>query len=305
MKHLLKYGISNQTINELTTVNSRIKHFLCWLVTIALILNALGTYAPWIFASNSTTLENPIVDSEDSKYADYGSTTDQTFDQSEIAIEKEMVNERTLNTKTFRRIDGSYVVAYYPEVIHYEKDGALEEIDNTFVYNQSNGYCTNKSNAFQIMLPSTLSESNTFSISNKNYRIEWNVIDSNSSSMQYEPITKSSTNLLELKNVTQEAKYTGVSSFYDLQYKLTGQKLKENIILNRFVENNSISFNYKTTKPYLKHDENENIVFEDEKGNIVFAFENLFMIDAMATFQLIFNLVLLRKQKMSFNSQSP
>ncbi|MFA7127044.1 MAG: hypothetical protein WC182_05800, partial [Bacilli bacterium] len=285
MKQLLKYGISNQTINELTTVNSRIKHFLCWLVTIALILNALGTYAPWIFANNNTTIENPIVDSEESKYANYGSTTDETFNQSNIEIDKEIISERTLSSKTFQRVDGSYVVAYYPQVIHYEKNGILEEIDNTLVYEKETNSYINKSNDFNVSLPEILNDENSISILKENYQVSWKVVNAISSSMQLASTTKESTNKLELHNFEQKAEYKSVfskenNSIIDLQYELIGQKLKEKIILNQFIENNQISFDYEMTNLELSNDSNKNIIFKNEKDEVIFLFECLYMLDS-------------------------
>ena len=60
-----------------------------------------------------------------------GSMTDGEPEAYIVAEEEEL---RTETTKTFRRRDGSYVLAMYDSPVHYENEqGEMEEIDNTFV----------------------------------------------------------------------------------------------------------------------------------------------------------------------------
>ena len=54
----------------------------------------------------------------------------------ESKIVGEDVSKRTENEKHFLLEDGSMIAAVYPENVHYEKDGKLEEIDNTLVEQQ-------------------------------------------------------------------------------------------------------------------------------------------------------------------------
>ncbi|MDD3712966.1 MAG: hypothetical protein PHZ28_05705, partial [Candidatus Izemoplasmatales bacterium] len=53
--------------------------------------------------------------------ADYDSTDD--IDLTQINILGEVVSERTSTSKTFKKVDGTYEIAIYDDVIHYYENG--------------------------------------------------------------------------------------------------------------------------------------------------------------------------------------
>lgn len=61
----------------------------------------------------------------------YPTTTDVDFDITETDIINEVVSERTANSKTFLRADGTYEVAVYDTNIHFNDNGEWKEIDNS------------------------------------------------------------------------------------------------------------------------------------------------------------------------------
>ena len=76
---------------------------------------------------NGQAENSESTDSTEEATAVSGENTD-----SEPYILGEVIEERTEDTKIFRMSDGSYTAAVYPTQIHYEKDGAMEEIDYRF-----------------------------------------------------------------------------------------------------------------------------------------------------------------------------
>ena len=55
------------------------------------------------------------------------------IEKSDIAVDIEIESMRSLNEKVFRKLDGSYEVSIYPDVVHYLENGQYKDIDNTFV----------------------------------------------------------------------------------------------------------------------------------------------------------------------------
>jgi len=68
---------------------------------------------------------------EEEEQVEYKMTTDVDFDSSKVAIVAEVKDQRTLDTKTFLKADGTYVAVLYGNVVHYLEDGKYEDIDNT------------------------------------------------------------------------------------------------------------------------------------------------------------------------------
>ncbi len=67
----------------------------------------------------------------------------------------EITEEREVYTKVFRKSDGSYTAAVYPQPVHFEQEGKLEEIDNTLELVTENGrsWYRNQHSSVQFSLP--------------------------------------------------------------------------------------------------------------------------------------------------------
>ncbi|MDY0138750.1 MAG: RHS repeat-associated core domain-containing protein, partial [Candidatus Izemoplasmatales bacterium] len=207
----------------------------------------------------------------------YPTTTDSNFDASKIAIESEIISERTANTKTFRKVDGSYEVAIYNDVIHYYEDGQWKEVDNSLI--DDGDSLENTANLFKLKFPKSLDDEKQIKLTFGDYSVDWNLLDIKSSTIDYDDSELTRTNIKEVVNTSQSIIYTNIQNNVDVEYIVSGSQVKENIILNRYIENFSMTFEYKLKNLSLKEDYEGNIVFINDENEVVFTFIDFFMFD--------------------------
>jgi ABC-type transport system substrate-binding protein len=86
--------------------------------------------------------------------------------------------KREHTSKEFVFSDNSRMLVMYPQAVHYEENGKLEEIDNTLVHSSEGAgktFITNNANAFKVKLPETLNKNNAVSVEKDGYQlsIKW------------------------------------------------------------------------------------------------------------------------------------
>lgn len=220
---------------------------------------------------------NPITESISSK--DYPSTTDPDFDISEIAVVSEEESKRTYDSKTFKKADGTYVLAAYNQVIHYEDNGLFKNINNSLTFDETNSEYENIANKFKIKLPKEIKENKKFKLTLDEYQIDWQILDINNSEIEVIDNDIKSNNIKELTNINQSVMYKNIQSNVDLEYILAGNKIKENIILNKYIENFSMTFEYSVKELKLVKGEDGSYAFVNGKNEVIFNFDDLYMID--------------------------
>lgn len=124
------------------------KKFLVFLVLFGQIWNLVPWNALQVKAMNRFNDEFIVENHSVNKYP---TTTDSDFDQSKVEINSEMIDKRTATSKTFRKIDGTYEIALYDDVIHYFKEGSWKQIDNSLI-DIGDGFET-KDNRFKLKFP--------------------------------------------------------------------------------------------------------------------------------------------------------
>lgn len=208
------------------------------------------------------------------------STSDADFDVSNVAIDFEDITKRTDNSKTFKKVDGTYVVAIYDNVVHYLQNGKFVDIDNTLRLNIEDDTLENQGNSFKVKMPNQLDANKEFRVDYDAYRISWTINDILRSKISYaEPSIKSDVSV-ELSRVKQNAIYYGIQENVDLEYLVQGQSIKENIILNKYMSDFSMSFNYTLKGLTLERNEQGQYVFVNEKNVEMFQFGSLYMVDS-------------------------
>ena len=199
------------------------------------------------------------------------------IEKSDIAVDIEIESMRSLNEKVFRKLDGTYEVSIYPDVVHYLENGQYKDIDNTFV--ETTKELKNKSNAFDIKFPKTLTSNETIKLSQDDYKINWKLINSQTSVFKTSNESNKNSNKSVLSKTSSSILYENVLPNTDIEYVLSGSKIKENIYLKSYSENMKFVFEYDVSNLTLVQ-ENNNIVFKNSQGEIVFSFSGLYMIDA-------------------------
>jgi len=130
-----------------------------------------------------------------------------------------------------------------------------------------------------VKFPKKLDENKQIKLSMDGYNIDWNLLGIGTSNISYDNTEILPSNMKELIHINQSILYSNIQPNVDLEYILTGSKVKENIILNQYVENFSMIFEYKLKDLSLIPDENGNTVFINEDNEIVFSFSDLIMLD--------------------------
>ncbi|MDD4069258.1 MAG: hypothetical protein PHF05_02295, partial [Candidatus Izemoplasmatales bacterium] len=234
------------------------------------------------------------------EYYDYLSTSDSGFDPTQVAIEHEVESKRTKTSKTFKKTDGTYELVIYQDVIHYEKDGKLLDIDNRLTLDEKTDKYSNTSNKFDIKFPNTLIESKNIELSMEGYSINWRMYGVQSSKVQLENKKSDSMNKKELNNIKQSLVYKEVEKGVDLEYVVSGNSIKENILLNTYVSDFELTFEYNVEGLSLVFDQEENLIFINEKGETIFRFEELYMQDANFDTSYDIKIDYLQKNKQSY-----
>ncbi len=227
---------------------------------------------------------NYTVPTEDITYTDtttsfpsYPTTTDPDFDPSEVAITSEETDKRTATTKTFKKLDGTLETALYEQSIHYYDNGAWKQIDNSL--NDLGQELENKENSFKLKFPKTIDDNKTIKFTENGYGIDWSILGINTSPIIYDDSVLTPNSIRELININRTVMYEDIFPGVDIEYVLFGDQLKENIILEQYVENFSLTFEYKLKDLTLIKDINGKYVFVNDLNEVVYQFTDLFMFD--------------------------
>lgn len=179
-------------------------------------------------------------------------------EEKEAHIISEVIDKRTENTKQFLMSDGSYVLAQYNSSVHYlTNENEWVDIDNTLyenaattvqaeVFGQSNIIRT-KSEETNIVFAEKANSNTLVFFDDEKYPISLNYQSMKNSRAE---ITEKSTEFqgdeefLNLSHLTDEIIYEDAYKNVDLQYIVSSNGIKENIILKNASAQNSFVVNY-------------------------------------------------------------
>lgn len=281
-RKLLKEGISNNMVFALRYLMKKTQKVVLSLMMVFMLAGSILPQNP----NKVYALDIPTEDIGEESSAsglnlsDYPTTTDPDFDPSSVEIESEIIEERALNSKVFRKIDGTYEQAFYDDTIHYLDNGKLKNINNSLIYDELNDLFETQDNAFKLKFPKKLDDNKTIKLFYDDYSIDWNVLNIDSVDILVDEEKASPNNIKELTNINQKVLYADIQDNVDIEYIVTGSKIKENIILNEYVENFSITFEYKLKNLDIVTDSEGNINFVNEASEVVFTFADFVMFDS-------------------------
>lgn len=169
--------------------------------------------------------------------------------------EQEAKEKRTPNSKTFNVGKGQSVSLVYLEKIHYkDADGNLQDIDNTLVQDgeRENEAYANKANDFKARFPANIGKGTSIKIAKEEAALELIPVEGDFS-----------------RSAAKENAilYNDVFQGIDYQYTVLNSKVKEDIILNHFVDRNTFDFEVDAKGLTLK--EENGAIFGYEKGSKV------------------------------------
>ena len=140
--------------------------------------------------------------------------------------------------------DGSYIAADYGKRIHYEdENGIWQDYDNTLAYSDVVTYDTedfagfiNADSDISVKLANNSSSNNLLKIQKGDYKISLHLVDANKTkalelhAMPQEPTGRDIDSATELTRFSSGAVYRDILPETDLEYIVSGDTVKENII---------------------------------------------------------------------------
>jgi len=272
--------MSNEYYLLLSAIQKRIAKFVAILLVIFTIGSSCVPVQRVYGNVYDFTEQTQDVENEEDDKVVYRTTEDEDFDVSAVDIKSEIVDLRSPNTKTFIKKDGTYIVAIYDEVIHYLSNGVYKDIDNTLIYDVESDSYANLANEIGIRFPNKLDSNKPIKLSLSDYDIEWEIEGAKRTSSTISTDVAPSEDIKQLTKISRSVFYDDVFVGVDIQYTVNSDSVKENIIVDRYITNFSLSFTYTTGKLLLVITDETNYAFVTSEGEEVFHFDPLVMYDS-------------------------
>lgn len=195
--------------------------------TISLVLTfALSMQMFSATAQNSITAPEQIV-------AESQTQNENEFMESseEPEIVREIVEKREANIKHFEQSDGSTVAVLYSEPVHYMKNGYWRDINNTLIENEEEKTIVNKDGLMDIAFTKDITKENLLTLADEDFIISVGIESSNTT---VNPVIQNpvvSDNPMDVSKIRSEITYPEILDNTDLEYILSPNQIKENIIV--------------------------------------------------------------------------
>ncbi len=217
---------------------------------------------------------------------------------SDAEILYEVEEKRDEYTKVYKKSDGTYTAIKTLEPLHYLNDGVWEEINNSMTLD-GNLY-TNLDNLFNVEFPESIDSNENLTVEKDGYELSFSVDNIEESSAVVEnDIVVSDTNISvadEAISQTQSSvTYNDVAENTDLQYIVTPNSIKENIIVsNKESVKDTYTFTFETNGLNAEKLDDGSVVFKDENSEIKFRIPRPVMTDANFAFSYDIDVVLIQ-----------
>lgn len=202
--------------------------------------------------------------------------------ESEILYEVE--EKRDEHTKVYKKSDGTYTAVMTEEPLHYLDEGVWKEIDNSMILN-GNIY-TNLNNLFNVELPKNIDGNKELTVEKDGYELSFSIDDvKNSSAVVENNIVTSDTEIADADSAISQTQssvtYNDIADNTDLQYIVTPNSIKENIIVsNKESVKDTYTFTFETNGLTAEKQDDGSIIFKNNNGDVKFKIPCPVMTDA-------------------------
>ena len=191
----------------------------------------------------------------------------------------EIINKRDEYTKYFLLDSKRYEAVMYGVPVHYLEDGEFKDIDNSLSLasdKKGKSYYKNKANSFNAMFSSSLDGGWNASISKDGYEMKWMLEGTlkGTSGKKSTYLSDSKWTTLKkgdqrrnLPDIASQIEFDNAKNGVDLEYQLISNKIKENIILNKFNGINTFQQRISLKGLDLIKNDDGSIVAVDSKDN--------------------------------------
>ncbi len=222
-------------------------------------------------------------------------TSEDNTSDAEILYEVE--EKRDEYTKVYKKSDGTYTAIMTEEPLHYLNDGVWEEINNSMSLNKN--LYTNLDNLFNVELPETIDSNENLTVEKDGYELSFSVNNIEESSAVVEnDIVVSDTNISvadeAIAQTQSSVTYNDVAEDTDLQYIVTPNSIKENIIVsNKESVKDTYTFTFEPNGLDAEKLDDGSVIFKDENNEIKFRIPRPVMTDANFAFSYDIDVVLI------------
>ncbi len=203
----------------------------------------------------------------------------------------EVEEKRDEFTKVYKKNDGSYTAMVSSEPLHFIQDGKWTDIDNTLVNSVENGKSVfkNTNSMFDIMFPEVLSQDSEIEIKNDEYSLSFSPQNIGTSQVEitentsdYADTNENNQQIKEqLKTQSDSALYENVMYGTDIEYSISSNRIKENIIINQpSAIKEQYSFNLSAEGLSGVVEDDNSVSFLNADGEKIFYIPAPFMKDA-------------------------
>ena len=195
---------------------------------------------------------------------------------------REILDLRDRNRKVFQMSDGSEQAVFYSETVHVfdEETNTFEDVDNTLLEEEDGRHIVNGKNCFKARFSAEEENDELFSIESGMHRV---TVSAKKNSKQRNKGVKPSIHKKKFEGVkrTDTLVFSGVQEGADYEYCVTGNGVKENIVIKEKADTYSYSFVVHQENVTAEYDEvNKHIAFiSNETGKEVFFIPSPFMTD--------------------------
>lgn len=202
----------------------------------------------------------------------------------EAEILYEVEEKRDEHTKVYKKSNGTYTAVITEEPLHYLDEGVWKEINNSMILNGS--IYTNLNNLFNVELPKNIDEDKELTVEKDGYELSFSVdnIENSSAIVENNIVTSDSEIESADKAISQtqsSVKYSDIADNTDLQYIVTPNSIKENIIVsNKESVKDTYAFTFETNGLNAEKQDDGSILFKNDNGDVKFSIPRPVMTDA-------------------------
>ena len=254
------------------------KKILCMLLSILIIMQILpmSTFAEEL---NNTT-DTSLIDTD--------------TPEEQVVVLSENESKRDEKTKHFLLSDGSYKAVVYPTPVHYQNDNEWIEIDNTLIETEDendNEYFVPSKSPIDVKFAKHGDSEKLVHYTVNGYEISWSYENGNFGLFKkYSKISKTNNKNNKIKDnvdiptdvldkIESKAKYDHFYNNVDIEYTVTSEGVKENVILNKKSAQNVFYIRYNIGKLTAKQTSDRLITLYDGE-NAVVQIDAPYMIDS-------------------------
>ena len=214
----------------------------------------------------------------------------------EAEILYEVEEKRDEYTKVYKKSDGTFTAIMTEEPLHYLNDGVWEEINNSMILDGS--LYTNLSSLFNVELPKNIDENKELTVEKDGYELSFSVDNiENSSAVVENNIVASDTEIESADKAISQTQssvtYNDIAAHTDLQYIVTPNSIKENIIVsNKESVKDTYTFTFETNGLNAEKQDDGSVLFKDNNGDVKFSIPRPVMTDSNFAFSYDINVSL-------------